>query len=389
MSSDSVMPRARRPLVALACAAVVAAALPLAATLPESSAIAPPRWWRRSPVPPPATPTSARPSTPRPTTRARTSARPRPRPAPRSSRPSSGRRTAPPPSGSRGRARPGGQSEHKEGAPSTGCSTSRRRRRRPRPTRSSPGCSPSDAAGNPAAMATRLGVMYIGWNNKFWRGYDVSRGWTDLKGCSTDPAKKKAAYATYCHRNHIHLSLTWEGASALTSFWTKTPLPPTCSEGWGRRPGAAPVAGGDLVPIAPVRVLSTFSGVGQAERCRIGQPRWSGDRRDLVVPVLGVGGVPETGVAAVAVRVAVSRPSSPAAHDLRPRHGHLAARRGRDRALGPRVLLDRRRAGRRRRHLPAPARPRLGRRHRRRPRLGAARSRRSSRRPRRPPGSRT
>ena len=56
MSSDSVMPRARRPLVALACAAVVAAALPLAATLPESSAIAPSAVVAPSLVPPPATP---------------------------------------------------------------------------------------------------------------------------------------------------------------------------------------------------------------------------------------------------------------------------------------------------------------------------------------------
>ena len=75
-----------------------------------------------------------------------------------------------------------------------------------------------DAAGRPYSNARRLGVMYIIWNNKMWRAYNPSAGWSEYKGCSTRPA---SSYDTTCHRDHIHISLSWEGAMARTSFWTK------------------------------------------------------------------------------------------------------------------------------------------------------------------------
>ncbi len=75
-----------------------------------------------------------------------------------------------------------------------------------------------DAAGNPYANARRLGVMYIIWNNKMWRAYDPSSGWREYRGCTTKPARSAD---TTCHRDHIHISLSWEGAMARTSFWTK------------------------------------------------------------------------------------------------------------------------------------------------------------------------
>lgn len=169
-----------------------------------------------------------------------------------------------------------------------------------------------DQFGNAAAMAKRLGIMYIGWNNRFWRGYDTTRGWTELKGCLTDPAKKAKGYDTYCHRNHVHLSLTWEGATGLTSYWTGKPLPGSCASPWSSAP-PAPVAALDLVPVTPVRVFDTRSGTAESPACRLGAPRWGGDRRDLVVPVVGQGEVPATGVAAVAVRLTVFRATAPLA----------------------------------------------------------------------------
>ena len=75
-----------------------------------------------------------------------------------------------------------------------------------------------DASGRPYANARRLGVMYIIWNNKMWRAYDPTAGWREYKSCSTHPAP---SYDTTCHRDHIHISLSWEGAMARTSFWTK------------------------------------------------------------------------------------------------------------------------------------------------------------------------
>ncbi len=168
-----------------------------------------------------------------------------------------------------------------------------------------------DASGNQAAMARRLGVMYIGWNNRFWAGYDIASGWTDLKGCSTTPAMAASSYDTYCHRNHVHISLSWDGASALTSFWTGVPLAGSCQAPWSSS-GSPAGPGTDLVPVTPVRVLDTKRGSGLAAPCRLAGPeRWNPAHHDVVVQVAGTGEVPAGGVSAVAVRVTAYRTSAP------------------------------------------------------------------------------
>jgi hypothetical protein len=160
----------------------------------------------------------------------------------------------------------------------------------------------TDSFGNTNAMAKRLGIMYIGWNNRFWSGYSPEKGWTNLKGCLTDPAKAAASYDTYCHRNHVHLSLTWEGASGLTSFWTGRPVAAECDSPWtSSQPALKPA--GDITPISPVHVLDTRTGLGIGGPCRLSQKQWSSDQRDAVVRVTGRGAVPSSGVAAVAIRV--------------------------------------------------------------------------------------
>jgi hypothetical protein len=37
---------------------------------------------------------------------------------------------------------------------------------------------------------------------------------------------RSAAYDTTCHRDHMHFSLSWEGAMGRTSFWTRTVAAP-------------------------------------------------------------------------------------------------------------------------------------------------------------------
>jgi hypothetical protein len=74
----------------------------------------------------------------------------------------------------------------------------------------------TDRAGNPFAMARRLGVMYIIWNNRIWGSWDGR--WDSYNGCST---KKSSAYDNACHRTHVHISLSWNGAMKRTSYWTK------------------------------------------------------------------------------------------------------------------------------------------------------------------------
>ena len=67
----------------------------------------------------------------------------------------------------------------------------------------------TDAHGNRHAMARRMGVMYIIWNGRMWRAYD------------SDPAKPWRTYTgSSPHTDHIHISFSWAGARAETSFFT-------------------------------------------------------------------------------------------------------------------------------------------------------------------------
>lgn len=78
----------------------------------------------------------------------------------------------------------------------------------------------TDAHGNRFAMARRLGVMYLIYDNRIWGGWDGK--WEPYGDCAHE---KGAAYANSCHRTHIHISLTWNGAMGRTSYWTGKVFP--------------------------------------------------------------------------------------------------------------------------------------------------------------------
>jgi hypothetical protein len=206
----------------------------------------------------------------------------------------------------------GGQSEHKEGRALDWMQSMRVPSQKAHVVAFLAWLLAPGADGRPGAMARRLGVMYLGWGNHFWASYRADAGWTDLKGCSTDPAKKASGYDTYCHRNHLHISLSWEGASGYTSFWSGSALAAPCDAGWSQGGDAVAGAGTDLVPVTPVRVLDTRSGAGLEAPCRVTAAQsWDATRRDLITHVTGVGEVPKDGVAAVAVRVTSYRSVMP------------------------------------------------------------------------------
>jgi hypothetical protein len=145
-----------------------------------------------------------------------------------------------------------------------------------------------DAQGNRYAMARRLGVMYIIWNRRMWRAYDPSRGWAPYTG-------------SVPHTDHIHISLSLDGASGRTSFWTDHTLPGPCVNGVSGGPSTPSRQPALYVPVEPTRVLVTSTGRGTAggSPCRL----WSdGERVDATVT--GVAGLPATGVEAVALSVA-------------------------------------------------------------------------------------
>jgi len=73
----------------------------------------------------------------------------------------------------------------------------------------------TDRDGNQFANARRLGVMYLIYDNRIWGTWDGK--WDPYNHCARTP---QAAYDNSCHRTHLHISLTWNGAMGRTSFWT-------------------------------------------------------------------------------------------------------------------------------------------------------------------------
>jgi hypothetical protein len=159
-----------------------------------------------------------------------------------------------------------------------------------------------DVYGNADAMARRLGVEYVIWNNRVWRAYDPARGWTEYDGCLAKKKHKKK-FDNACHRTHVHISLSWDGAYQRTSYFGGFVACPTSTQLWPAP--AVQAASTDFVAVAPARILSTRYGTGTPTGpCRVR----GGSRFDL--PVLGRGGVPTTGVAAVVVRVGLLQADS-------------------------------------------------------------------------------
>jgi hypothetical protein len=75
-----------------------------------------------------------------------------------------------------------------------------------------------DAAGNPQALARRMGVQELIWDCGYW-----GAGMPDFREysvCFTRRGKlRKQVNATAAHRDHIHIGMTKDGAMARTSFW--------------------------------------------------------------------------------------------------------------------------------------------------------------------------
>lgn len=74
----------------------------------------------------------------------------------------------------------------------------------------------TDRAGKTDALARRMGIMYVIWNDRIysaWNGFDpepyLSSSCTKVKRCS----------ATLRHRDHVHISLTRKAARGQTSWY--------------------------------------------------------------------------------------------------------------------------------------------------------------------------
>jgi hypothetical protein len=65
-----------------------------------------------------------------------------------------------------------------------------------------------DVDGKKNAHLRRLGIMYIIWNKKMLRSYDIKEGWEKYEGPNP-------------HTTHMHISLSPAGARKDTSFWNR------------------------------------------------------------------------------------------------------------------------------------------------------------------------
>lgn len=79
---------------------------------------------------------------------------------------------------------------------------------------------------NNGEVAYRLGIMYVIWNQRIWSIYYPELGWRKMPS--------RGSY-TANHKDHVHISLSWDGAMAQTSWWTgvtrAVPLLAACGTG--------------------------------------------------------------------------------------------------------------------------------------------------------------
>ena len=85
----------------------------------------------------------------------------------------------------------------------------------------------TDEDGNTHALARRMGIMYVIWNDRMYSAWDQFEPEPYL---SSSCKSKKKCSKTLRHRDHMHISLSRPGAKGKTSWY----------EGRAQRPAGAP-----------------------------------------------------------------------------------------------------------------------------------------------------
>jgi hypothetical protein len=77
-----------------------------------------------------------------------------------------------------------------------------------------------DAAGNPHALARRMGVQEIIWDCRSW--WSGSERMGPYSPCfDREGRRRKSVGDTVAHRDHMHIGLNLQGARKQTSFWRR------------------------------------------------------------------------------------------------------------------------------------------------------------------------
>ena len=119
---------------------------------------------------------------------------------------------------------------------------------------------------NRGEVAYRLGVMYIIWNQKIWSTYYQELGWRKMASRGSWTAN---------HKDHVHISLTWDGAMGQTSWWTGAILqvPKNGRCGTGSHGPCQPMIGRSKSKTWPATSVGPFSPYPSATPQIAGSPR--------------------------------------------------------------------------------------------------------------------
>jgi hypothetical protein len=81
-----------------------------------------------------------------------------------------------------------------------------------------------DELGDTDALARRMGIMYVIWNDTMYAAWD---GFEPKKYLSSGCRTRRTCSVTLRHRDHMHVSLSRAGADGLTSWYVEQALVPT------------------------------------------------------------------------------------------------------------------------------------------------------------------
>lgn len=108
-------------------------------------------------------------------------------------------------------------SEHEEGRAFDWTLDATRKRDRQVATRFLALLRATDRAGNTDALARRMGIMYVIWDDHVYKSYDDEFARQDYRSSSC--RRLRSCSSTLRHRDHMHISLSRAGARGRTSWY--------------------------------------------------------------------------------------------------------------------------------------------------------------------------
>jgi hypothetical protein len=151
----------------------------------------------------------------------------------------------------------GGHSEHKDGRAFDWAADVRRKKQRRAAYDFIRKALATDAAGNAHALARRMGIMYLIYDDTIWASY---RDFAPRPYLNAACKTRKRCSRTLRHLNHVHISLGLAGAAAQTSWYRARGVPsrPVLHPGSNELDADATAVTGLTVPATGATVTSAY-----------------------------------------------------------------------------------------------------------------------------------